>query len=536
MIGARCVCSPTCLFSLALIFFSIAFAACQKASKIDLRSVAPKDALVYLETNDLAAALEAETDNQAFQKLARDVPNFSDLKNIQMAIIITGFGTSADEIGAEQAVLNFKPQFVAVAETDLWNWQAKSLVENQVSRFVGEKLGADARLEISDKYDGKFYVWNADDKRQIFALVQNSLIYFGNDEQAIEQCAAAKKGAIESLQTVALPARNSSPENLAFGYVSPAGAEKIADLAGVFAAASIAENSDERNFIAQIVPRISRDAINRIVWTEKKTDAGIEDEVDFFWQPPFATKNKENFAAINNNEENLIEFLPADFFSATRYRLKNPLAAWQQSISLAAEKTDALRGKLLVQFSNSLLESYGIADAQNFLSAVDSEIVVARFDENGDRSVIIVKLKNPKILEKFVTNEINFISPPERFENAEIRFSGDKATAAALVENILILGDAPSVRKCLQAGRGADKKLKNQRFERFADSVSPFVTFGQDSDSADRIARVLTENKSENTKLSTFYTTETNIGEISLERRTVSDFGLLGTILKQLEQ
>ncbi len=524
------------VFLIVALAAAILLIACQKPSKIDLRTLAPNDALIYLETDDLAAALDALTENAAFQTLAGGKTDFSAMKNIQTAIVVSDFGTAANEVGADTAILNFKPHFVAVAETRLWSWQTNSLVENQINKFAREKLGENTRLEKSDKYNGKFYVWTATDNRQIFALAQASLLYFGNDENLIEKCAAVKNGAVESLAGNEFYAKNYAPNNLASGYVSPAGVEKIAALAGIFAAAQTNESDDGKNFIARVLPQILQNTTEQVIWTARKTDAGIEDDFKFFLKPPLVSKIKENFVAANENQADLAKFLPADFFSATRYRLKNPLAAWRNSVALVAENTDALSAKLLARFSGSMLEPYGIANAEQFLNQIKSEIIVARFDENGDQSVVVARVENIADLKKSLTAEIKFNAPSEKSGNVEIFFSEDKNSAAAFLENVLVLGNAEAVKKCLQARQNTESKLKNQRLEKFINSNSLVATFGKDADSADRIARVLTEKESEKMNLATFYLTETNFSEAKVERRSVSDFGLIGTILKQLAQ
>ncbi|MGI8788370.1 MAG: hypothetical protein ACR2HG_11490 [Pyrinomonadaceae bacterium] len=514
-----------------IVVILIVSTACRTARKTDLRKLAPGDAIAFLETDDLKETLEAIADSAAFRELAPDAPDFSAFKNIQIAIVINGFESDEKRITDENSVLNFKPQFVAVIETHAWNWQTRSLVENQMDKFVRKIYGGDARLETSDKDGGKFYTWTASGNRKAFAFVEGSLIYFGNDAAALEKCLAVKRGEANNLSN-----RESfagAENNLAFGYVSPDGVKQISNLAGVFVAADAAEESEERNFIARVLPQIAQNSAREILWTANKTTRGIEDDYKISLTSEAASEVKDILATNPDAQIAAAEFLPPDFYLATRYNLKNPLTAWRGMLSLAAKNTDVLSGKILIRFSDSLLESYGAASAEKFLDAAASPIITAQFDADGTQSVSIVSAADADKLKDSITKEINFKVPSEKQFDADVWFSEDKRLAAAFAGNHLILGDGESVLKCLEAKQSGRNYTKNPTFQKFLQNHSTSFTFGKDADSAEKIVRVLAAKKDENRKLATFYTTETRFAENKIERVTVSDFGLIGTILKQ---
>src|SRR5205085_8406883 len=83
---------------------------------------------------------------------------------------------------------------------------------------------------------------------------------------------------------------------------------------------------------------------------------------------------KETLASAPENRSNSAEFLSSNTFSVTRYNLKNPLIAWRSLLLVSAKNTDSTSGNLIIQFSKTLLASYGVADAETFLSAIDSDI------------------------------------------------------------------------------------------------------------------------------------------------------------------
>lgn len=520
-----------CFFVVVILTASVA---CRTARKTDLRTLAPVDALIYFETRDLANALEPLTENAAFRELAADEPDFSAYKNVQFAVVILGFKSSEKQISDENSVLNFKPQFVAVAETNLWSWQAVSLVENRLDRFVRKNFGAAVRLEKTDRSGGIFFTWTASDEREFFAFVQDGMIYFGNDAAALEKCLSVRRGEADGLLKNESFARARSENNLAFGYVSPAGVAEIARLAGVSFAAKTVEDADGRNFLARLLPQVLKNTTKEVLWTAKKSERGIEDDFEISLTSEAASEVKEISAPTSVSQNGTAEFLPPDFYSATRYNLKNPALAWRGLLSAIVKNTDALSGKLLIRFSGELLEPYGISNAEDFLSSIDSEIITAQFDPDAAQSVIIVSMADAEKLKNSITKEINFKKPPENRADAEIWFSADEHTAAAFSENQLILGDGESVLKCLEAKQSGSNFTKSPKFSRFAVVQAIAATIGRDDDSAEKITAILAEKKDENRKLATFYSTETRLSENGIERRTVSDFGLIGTILKQI--
>ena len=510
------------------IVFSFALSSCRNPQKIEMRSLLPNNAVAYLEIEDLGVMLASLTDSQAFQELAASKPDFSALENMQLAIAVTGFETSE-----ENAVLNFKPQFVAVAETHLWSWQTVSFAENQLDKFVRKNYGEDAKVEKSKKNGGNHFSWTANDKRQVFAFVQGSLVYFGTDATTIEHCLAIKNGADDSLMSNESLSRAYAKNNLAFGYVSAEGIKKFADFAGVNVAVETTEESGGRNFIARILPQILQNTTGEIVWTATKTERGIEDKFFVALTEEVSSITKEILPA-ELTLTNAIEFLPPDFHSATRYNLRNSSAAWHSLLITTTRNTDALSGRFLTEFSDKLLEPYGISNAEKFLSSIDSEIITIKLDADGERGAAIVTIKDAQNLKASITREINFKVAAEKQSNAEIYFSEDKQTAAAFISDKLILGASESVLKCLQAKQSGSSFVKNPNYQKVTASRYAAATLARDSDTAEKMVELLARRKDENRKLATFYLTETKFTEKGIERRSVSDFGLIGTILTAL--
>ena len=506
---------------------------------IDLRSLAPAETLVYLESNDLAKTLNSLVENKTFQTLATTKPDFSVFENVQVAVVVTGFEASEQKVSSDDFILNFKPHFALIADTHAWKPTAVAIAENQIGKFVRDVYGDDVRLEKSEKADAKFFVWISGDGRKIFSAVSHSVIYVGNDESLLDKCLAVKRGESDSLlndENLSRARDSAAAGNLlAFGYASPAGIAQIANFTAVSTAIEATEEDAGRSFIAQILPQILRNTAKEIVWTANKSEQGIEDTIYFSLDREVASILKETLAANSEIFSNSTEFLSPDIFSATRYNLQNPLVAWRSLLLVAAKNTDVLNGKILVQFSNQLLESYGVSDAETFLSAINSDILTAQFDADGEKSIVVVTVNDAEKLKKSISEQINFKNPSEKRENADVWQSEDKEIAAAFVENKLILGTGESVLSCLQAKQSGRNFTKNSSFQKIKENRSVAVTYSKDTETADKVVKILGEIQ-ENKSAVTAYVTETGFNGNRIERKTVSAFGLLGTLLEQFEE
>lgn len=505
----------------------------------DLRSLTPAETVIYLETNDLSKTLEALTASRAFSELAKEKPDFSPLQNVQFAVAVAGFETSESDSGDDEtAILNFKPRFVAIADMHRWNFSAAQIAENQIGNLARAAFGETVKFEKRDKPDAEFFVWtNAADNRKIFAAVADGVIYVATDEKLIDECLAVKRGAAENLLKNANLARArtaASGENqIAFGYVAPEGVREIAALAGISAAADATENEDGRNFVARFLPPILQKTVREISWTANRAEQGIEDKIFITANAevaPVLSEILQPSAALTENDS--ARFLPADVYSATRYNLQNPQTAWRGLLSAVAAQTDQRSAGLLAQFSNSLLESYGVSDADTFLSAIDSEIYTARFDDENEKSIVVATVKNTDAVKKSL-GEIDFKMTAEKLLNGDLWKSGSDEMAAAFVGDKLILGDADGVSRCLEAERGGKTFAKSQYFQRFSQSSAAAVTFTKDADSTGKVVELLSETKLENKQINFISLTETRFTANGIERRNVSAFGLIGSILER---
>lgn len=512
------------------LFVSVVVISSCSSKPVDLRALVPADTLIYLETNDLGKTVAAITENKKFQELAKNKPDTSVLKGIQLAVAVTGFETSEKAEG-ENTVLDLKPRFAAIAETHAWNYQALSFTENKLGEFINEAYGGEVLLDTVEKDGGRWFTWTAGDGRKAFAFVQSGRVYFGNDEAAIAKCLAISRGEGESLAG-RVPLPEPAENTVAAGFISQDGVAQVANLAAIGMARRAGEDEDVQKFIAGFLPQFLRGTMRDLTWTATKTETGIEDRITISADPETGAVWKETLAVSEGKPEDLAQILPADVTSVTKYDLKDPQMAWRGVLLTAAKRVEEGTGKMFLAFANLFFEPYGVDDGEAFLSAVGPGIVTAKFDAEGEKAVAIVTVKDAAKIKGALAKEIDLAKPAEKIGNADVWRSADGDVAVAFFDNKLITGDAESVIKCLE---GAQKFTGNTLYSRFTESKAAAVTVGRDNESAGKIVDVVSVRKSEEDNLPLVYMTETRFTEKKIERITISDFGFLGSIIEQLE-
>ncbi len=528
-----------CVFALSFLSLS-----CSNAKPSDMRSLVPADSLVYLETNDLAAALQPIIDSKPFNEVAKYKPDFSALKGVQLAVAVTGFETSEEKVNDEQSIGKIQPRFVAIADTHAWNFQAVGFAEQKLGSFVAKIYDSEPTLERSEKNAGKYFTWKAADGRKAFALVIDSLIYFGNDESAIDKCLAVRRGEADNI-TKTGKLQPADSQTLALGYVSTDGIAQIASVIGVKIASEAVEESDIQSAIAGIVPQLIRNSIIEVSWTANKVEQGIEDKYSILLSPETASTLKETMVSVRDpGPAEAITFIPPDASSVTRYNVQNPQLAWRSLMLVAEKNTNGLGPEILSAVFGSLLQPYGIDDADKFLSAIDSRIWTIDPESEDSQSAMAVSFEtsgDAETLKKSVS-EINFsLYGGEGCCNGSSWKSEDRQTAFFFSANsrFAILGDAESVEKCREAWRNspANKSKPQYRdfYNKFAED-NDVVALTQGKDPTEKVVEILGGVKQENTKLLTNFTTETRFTKTGIERKTTSDFGLIGSIIAQLNE
>ena len=506
---------------------SIGVNSCSTA-RADLRSSLPADSLIYLESNDLGALMTAITERPAFREAAKEVPDLSLLNGVKLAIAVTGFETREQPVTDENSVLNFTPRFVAVLDTNAWNFQAQKFTEEKLGSFIDDVYGGEVLLETSDRPEGKYFVWTSNDGRKAYGLVQGSVVYFGNDESAIEKCLAVKRGEAEPISK---NPKITTGDRLAFGYVSPEGIAQIANIAGLSLAKQSSEEGEVQGFVARVLPEILRNSLKDATWTATSSSDGIVDTFNVSMSPDVSSVLNETLVPSKVRTELLSNLGIGGAVSVSHYNLKDPLVAWRSLVLSAGKATDPTSGSLIVGFSDSVFEPYGIEDPEKFLKSVEPEIYTVRFDESGENAVAVAKVKDPSMFEQSIAKELKAVKPVTEADRSVRRSADGELMLMTMPSGLVVIGDANSVEKLLNKSKG-ELPFAKRMFE--SDALT--ATTGVEKALASKMVELIAEPKSSDTAVNSHFITETRFSRNGLERRTISDFGLVGWIISHLEK
>jgi hypothetical protein len=537
--------TPTSGFAFCLLLFAFLLQLSCSTKPTDMRSLVPADTLVYLETNDLGAAIQPIIDSKPFNEVAKYKPDISAIKGVQLAVAVTGFETTEEKLTDEQSVGNIRPHFVAIADTHAWNWQAVGFAEKKLGSFVGNIYNSEPTVEQTDKNGGKYFTWTAKDGRKAYALVIGSLIYFANDESSIDKCLAVKRGETDSIAKAG-KVTVSEPGTLASGYVGPDGIAQIANIVGLKLGSEASDESEVQTAIVSILPQLLRNSITRISWTANKTDLGIEDKYSIEMPPELASTLHKAMAPVGQmifEHTEILKAVPADVSSVTLYNLRDPLEAWQTLISTAQKQSGPMEGQYIPEFASLLLEPYGIRDPQKFLLRLQDYIVTAKFGDDSEKVVAIAEeIRDGEISKKseeiHKTPLITLIEPNIKTNNEaghEV-YTSEDGDLKAMIEGPIIIGDSGGVSKCLTSLNAPDNfsTLLKDRWLAFDNDYPSVLSFGKDRESFGLIARAISDVKSDGSQAESKFTTETKFNKDGIERRSFSDFGLIGSIIAQL--
>jgi hypothetical protein len=502
--------------------------------RVDLSASLPADALVYLETRDLGAALRAVTASPAFRDAASRTPDLSVLEGMQVAVAVTGFDIGESRLNEEVSEADFRPRFVAVAETGLWNWQARAFAERSLGDFVTRSYGGTVEAETDERDSGTRFVWKAPDGRRSFAFVRGGRIYFGNDEAAVDRCLAVERGEFAGLSTdeTLRSARASAEDALALGYVSPNGVAQLSNVAGLTAALSMAENEVARSFIARTLPEMVRSSVREVVWTARSDGEGMVDDFDFVLVPQ-ASRALAAAAQTGTGEvSELDSYVSSNVFSVTRYDMTEPDVAWKTAVEVAASSVDELSGRLLEVFSGSLLVPFGVTSPQDFLRAVRGRVLTAHFDADGEESFAVARFREAAEVKRSL-GAMDFKKAPEKYLDAEIWLSEDGDLAAAFVGDVVMVGAPDAVRGSLSDRNDGQTVARKEAGGPFYGVRAATVTLGREVDTAERVVEALAGKKDANMRIATRFQTETYFSDRGMTRRTTSPFGFFGRIVAQ---
>ncbi len=475
----------------------------------------PDDAIAYIEIRDISELASALTEQSA--------RNTENLPKLRLGIAITNVEVSQ----SEEETIEVKPHLVAVAQAGYFESTNISFVETKFDRFVRKLVDDELSVEKKIENNERWFIWSKNGEEKCFAVVSGSLIYFGNSRTSIEKSLSVKRGESRSLvQTGFAQKRSENPDALIFGFANKDFISQSAEPLAVWLASLPAENSAVRDALAQEIASLLKNSIENISWKAEKREGKIEDT--FFIKTDDLTSKvfQETLVAKKSNDKRLYDFIPEDAVSFSVYNLENPTTAWRSFVLLIAQKTSPRIAQLL----NMLFEPYSIANPEDFLNAVESEIIVVRFDDY-DETAVITKIKDTAKIQKAIFS-VNLASKPEDVQRVKIWKSKDESFIAAFSEGIFIFGEAESVKKCLNSGKDLPEPLWTK---------SAVTTVVKDFETADKLQELFdASSKTDSSQTHSSHSrehvrrAETNFRKNGFEYKITSDTGFIGILLTAL--
>jgi hypothetical protein len=558
-----------------------------RPQKVDMAAYVPADSLIYLEANSLPSIAEEITQTDAWKSLAppagikANLGHYGWLSKLAAwtgigpadAVVLARAQVAVTVLGFESAdageTLKIKPRYALVVETHTSASRVQSAVEKRVGDFARRAYG-EPSIERKEVGGIELKTWLAPDgERRIVAAVLESVAVIGNDEQTVMACLAVRRGERPSLagnqQLETMRQRLSGANSLAFGYVSPAGAAKLLEVAATAYAGQVLSDPRAQGLAASTLPPLANKVLGSAGWSARLTNGMVEDRYFVGLQNGVTGNLREALAASSTNASQTVgDLLPAETYSVSHYNYRDPANAWRGLNLAISTQLDTLGAIFVARLLESALKPYGIEEPDAFLRSIGPNIITARLadsnsnappasasDNTSSSTVTVFEVKDEKLLREFVLKRLGAQPRRERIGDVELLSSQSKERGAAcFIAGRLLMGPAQHVRRCLEARLRNETLAAASAFRKAARSIEnqpPANTVTYTSDSASAYAfisaiaaqkemREKQPNEAELTRAlqdTTYTLSETRMVENGFEKKTLSAFGQFGALASQ---
>jgi hypothetical protein len=461
------------------------------------------------------------------------------LARSQLAVVVTDLGTIDDG-----ETLRVKPEGALLIETHTAERRIRPTVETSLKRLAEMTYGNPTSRRTT--IDGvEFIEWVAPEgSRQIVAAIFGSLVIVGNSEQAVRNCLAVSLRRSHSLKEDPELERTrvelSANRALTFGYV-PAG--NGARLLSVGVPLILGRAPGDSEFQRLITTNASK-LFGSLGWSSHQFRNGIEDRYLISIQPSIVARLKSNFTRTKTDNQN--QHFPNRVHSVTYYKFEDQAAVWQDLKGAASSQMDVLSAVFFSSLLKSALLSYGIEEPERFLGAVKGELLTVRFDQSGERTMLIAGVRDKELLRELIKKRLGLNLRSNRTRDVEILEDSKGEWAASLSKDLVVMGPPPEVRSytedaILNATTKNDQDQRRITFFVPLSSSASIVTYTDDSDrTASFISAVLAAKGSQSQVVGPiesmvadlpYSATETTLGDRGFERITKSPLGQFATLL-----
>lgn len=539
--------------------------------KVDMTAYVPGDSLVYIEVNDLPRVLAGLTSIAAWRELSPKAGVTTDydrllkfsglaattgvgksewvvLARSQVALVMLGF----DAVEKPDAVLKLTPRVALVAETHTSEWRVRNVAEKFIGDFARRSFNSQ-QVERSEIDGAQFLSWSepSGTKRKLVAAITGSVLIIGNDEGAVRDCLAVKRGARPSLagneRLNLMRERLGARDSLTFGFASAGSLTKFVEVFSQTVVTDVSPNPQIQSILANLLPQLAKRIVVEVGWSSRVLNGVMEDE--FFMTIPDSLSERLSASLRPEPQPRFgaSAYLPQETYQVSRYSFADPALAWKGLNAALASQVSAFEATFIVLGLEALLKPYGVKEPSEFFKATGSEIVTARLNQSSEGKVLIVSVRERGVLREEVRKVLGGMPRAEKVGAEEMLIStDDEQRAASFAGNYLIMGDEDDVRRCL-VSHAANKALNDTQSSPFTTpSLFPEPAFVSTNTADDEQVRAVVHHLAgkggtrhgaaleQSTEHRPYSSSQTRLAPEGFNKKTRSSFGLLGEMIERL--
>ena len=475
-----------------------------RVSPSDLSNWAPADTLAYIEINDLGGLTAGLEQTLAWRSLApllgaptnlspnRWLIRFARWTGIgspeallfarsQVAVILSG--SEGSENGS---TLIIKPLLTLIVETHTSQRRMRGAVEARIEQMARDDFGNPTfvRKQINGF---ELDEWQSEDgTRKIVFAFTGTTVLVGNDENALVhsiECGTGSRPALQNQTEVAQTRQaTDSARAASFGFVTQAGVKSLLQ-----AYALKLEGADGVSSDSVTKARLFSDTfggiVKRLGWTARFTEGGVEDRISIGLADGVGDRLQKNMTPDRAVDLAQLPFIPPDSYSVSIYNFHDTSGVWNDLAAVISAHADLIAAIAVRPVMRSLLNAYGIVDAEGFTHGIGSRLETVRTEENYP-AVLIAEIFDRPAIEKAIAERFGTAARKEKVGDADLLTSSDNWTAA-FYQNTFLIGPSEQVRRCLQAGMKGESISMTQPFrqaQRFVDVSLPLTVLSFSND------------------------------------------------------
>ncbi len=380
----------------------VAWVLWNRPTRSDMAEYVPADCLAFIESNDLVNLADHISGTNAWKALAPPIGANSNLMpNRWLARFArwSGFGSSASVILARSqvavvftdaqttqtgTVLTVKPVAALIIETHTSERRMRPVVEKAIADYSSRVIGPTVRQDKQVRGVSLVQWSSQDGTRRIGMTTVGTAAIISNDESLLLRCVHVQRGAMPSLATnqqlITMRDKVASTGASLFGFIPNSGIKPILQAWLL----SQPGASDIRLTGVRLFGDTLVNLIDGLGCSSRFTDGGTEDHCFLSLKQGVADQIRGNVVPEVKVHDKTLAFVPADAYSVSIYQFRDADGFWRDLNATVSSHAEPLAAIISRPYLRTLVEPYGIKDADAFARAIGPELATVRFDTASD--------------------------------------------------------------------------------------------------------------------------------------------------------